>query len=176
MLGFFWKCFKGARTRLNEKKKEEIYTGHQYIRGHTHLTFTQTHTGNWVSSPPNRQRFGLLVMHSKKIREDRENIKHRRVTKKQSMATIKLATLFNMEAAFSNFQAPGFVLYSDGLIPLSTRKSATNGHPPNNVSFHWRDNKSSAVNSTDWCNILYFSLSRLLCLRMPTNLCLHHLQ
>lgn len=74
-------------------------------------------------------------MQANKIREDRENIKHRRVTKKQSIATIKLATSFNMEAAFYNFQAPGCVLYSDEVIPLSTRKSATNGHPPN-ISFH----------------------------------------
>lgn len=158
-----------------EKKRRKIYTGHQYIREHTHFTFTHTHTGNLVSSPPNQHRFGLLVMQANKIREDRENIEHRRVTKTQSIATIKCATSFNMEAAFLNFQAPGCILYSDGLIPLPTRKSATNGHPPNSVSFHWRENKISAVSSTGSCNILYFNLSHpLLCLRTLTNRCLRH--
>lgn len=114
-------------------------------------------------------------MQANKIREDRENIEHRRVTKKQSIATIKCATSFNMEAASLNFQAPGCILYSDGVIPLPTRKSATNGHPPNSVSFHGRHNKRSAVSSTGWCNIFYFNLSHLLlCLRTLTNLCLRH--
>lgn len=97
------------------KKEEYLHRSPVHQKAHTsHIH--KTHTGNLVSSPHSQHRFGLLVIHSKKIREDRDNIKHHHVTKKQSIAMIKLATLFNIEAAFSNFQAPWCVLYSEGII------------------------------------------------------------
>lgn len=42
------------------------------------------------------------LMHQEKMCEDGENITHHNITKKHSIAAIKLATLLNMEAAFSN--------------------------------------------------------------------------
>lgn len=158
--------FSKSVPRVLEPGTESEYTPH---RSPVHKRVRTCHIHTNTQSPASLISTVLdYPMHQEKMREDRKNIAHHSITKKHSIATIKLATSFNMEAAFSNFQAPMCILYSDGLIPISTRKSSTNGR----LSFPWRVNKSTTVNSTVWRHVFYLNLSYLLlCLRTPpTNL------